>query len=447
MSAAPRFPLPDPGPAPPHAPSRAPGWARCAALVVMIALAMVPGCNTIKRPPPDAPAAPGISPQITKLQPPALSTGVVYDTDIFVEFAQQLDTATVNVRTVFLKIETVRQPITVWYDPATRRIRVVPDQPLTLYETYTVELSATISTVDGHPLGQSVSWQFTVSSLLRPQPAYPPAGPGYQSPFVALTWSGPPFTDLDVSFEVYAGADSAAIAARSVAPIGVTQKKYYLPRTRWSLGTRYFWAITAANASTLDRLDGAVASFTTPPANTPIDSMVVAASEWSRLYWDANPQYRERVCQPESLTTGPNYSCSLRWPLSTVASTLRLAGATLWMTMMPIRSSRPNIWAVRARWGNCVLGYPGPPFVDDDAMLADGVQVPSTSLLRYESDVFTAHLEALSRLPGFFGYAMRSQGNQVYGSPNAFNVANRPVLKLYYYRTSPAPSGSAPATP
>jgi hypothetical protein len=354
----------------------------------------------------------------------------------------------VNDHTVFLKIETVRQPITVVYQAAARRIQLFPLQPLRLRANYTVELAPGVSTAEGHPLGQKVLWQFTVSSLIGPDPTGPSGGAVYESPYCALTWSASSGLEADVSCEVYAGTDSTAIATRRVAPIGVTRKAYYLPAVPWKQATRYFWAVSATNSRTGFRLVGRTASFSTVPFSSRIDSMVVAASEWAYLHWDAAiPENRFLACRPESLTSGPLNVCEMRWPLKNIPQPLRLAGAVLTMRMSPIGDNSPSIWGARSTWGTCALNYPGPPFADDDAKLADGVRVGATNVLRYESGLFTAHLEASARFSGFSGYVLRSSGDQTYGSPNSLNGAIRPTLRLYYYWTIAAPATGARVQP
>ena len=87
--------------------------------------------------------------QVEAVFPPARSTGVLYDSAIWVQFTVPVDTTTINDRTVFFKTDTQRLPATRTWDPATRRLWIGPADRLTLRKTYTVELAASIRFTDG----------------------------------------------------------------------------------------------------------------------------------------------------------------------------------------------------------------------------------------------------------------------------------------------------------
>jgi hypothetical protein len=342
-------------------------------------------------------------------------------------------------------VDTARIPIDVSWESLTRRIRIVPRVALNLRETYTVQLAPGIATATGHALGQTSLWQFTTNSLRRPEPALPLGGAGFESPFATLAWAKTDAGVGSVSYELYVDADSAVVAARGVMPRTLT-RPHYLPGARWTMGARYYWAVTAVNATTGERLSGAVRAFTIVSAGTPIDSLVVDATDWSYLRWDLNePRNRTQFCRPTDLVTGSLFVCTIRWPLRAAAGQLRLAGAVLTTAMNPSRNAAPSIWAGSADWSTCALGYPGPPFFDSESYLADGIQQGFTNQLRYESDRLTTHFEAASRVDDVYGYVLRSGSTLAYGSPTYPVPSYRPVLRLYYYRLPPAPG--APAAP
>src|SRR5206468_2177856 len=122
-----------------------------------------------------------------------------------------------STQTVFLKIDTRRFACTVAWDPANLRVHVTPLATLALFKTYTVELSPDIRSADGARLGSSVFWQFGTTSVRSPT-ARSPYDRGIDSPFVTLVWGGNETTPGSLSYALYTGTDSAAVAGRAPAP-------------------------------------------------------------------------------------------------------------------------------------------------------------------------------------------------------------------------------------
>jgi hypothetical protein len=116
--------------------------ARIARAFALAALATLASCgrehDTTTAPAPPPP------PEIEAFFPPPRSRSIFTDTQIWAQFHEPLDPATVNTHTVFLKHDTQRLACTATYEAATRRIRVTPTAELTLRKTYTIELTPAI---------------------------------------------------------------------------------------------------------------------------------------------------------------------------------------------------------------------------------------------------------------------------------------------------------------
>jgi hypothetical protein len=339
---------------------------------------------------------------------------------------------------VLLKLDTVRIPVTITYDVATRTIRLAPRAVLALRRTFTVELTPGVATADGRPLGQTYFWQFTTNSLRRPVVPIPASGTRDESPFALLQWIGTEPLAGTIVYEVYVGADASDVAARSAELKHTSSRAHLLPSARWGFGALLYWSVIAINQSTGERLEGPLWSFETLPAGTPVDSMIVPGADWGH--------YRHPIgatCGASQITSGPNYNNGMRWALRQTAGGLKLAGARLTMyrtTSGNLASSLPAIHPAFESWVPCTYSS-STPRVDTGTELARGVQVGTSQEVRYESDAFTAHLEANERYGVVYGYSFRSAADLTYYSP--FSFFGLPVLRLYYYRTPPAGAGDA----
>jgi hypothetical protein len=401
-----------------------------AARVLVLALGLgllAAGCG---KDAPTRPSEPVLSPRIAAVFPAARSRGVLYDTAIWVRFTEGLDPASVNERTVFLKLDTVRIPTTITYDSVTRTIHLAPRQTLALRRTHTVEITPGVATATGHPLGETSFWQFTTNSLRRPEPTIPADGARGESPFAALQWAATETSAGTVEYEVCLGADSVAVATRGVPVLRVEPHAYSLPRTRWGFETRTYWAVTAVNRSTSERLAGPAAGFETLQAGLPVDSLDVPPDDWG-YYW---VPLSRRICT--GLSSGPDYRNGIRWRIRETASGRKLAGARLSINanrVVDIATYHPAIFGVEEPWAPCGFGA-AIPVLDRQAELAIATTSAGTQNLRFESDYFTAHLEAAARYGIVHGYALSTYINLGYFSPSSVNEVDRPVLRLYYYR-------------
>jgi hypothetical protein len=412
-----------------------------AALAVVLLLALVPGCGSDEKPA-TAPFDPGapqgdLPPEIETVFPAARSTGVFYDTEIWMRFAEPLDPATVNESTVFFKLDTVRIPVTLTYDGATRTLRLAPRTLLALLRTYTVEITSGVGTAGGHPLSQAGFWQFRTNGLRRLENPTPAAGTAGESPFAFLRWGETETSAGSVVYRIHAGTDSAAIAARAPAPVRSGAEPYLVPTRPWPLGTRLYWAVTATNQTSGERLDGPVWSFETLPPGLPVDSLVVPAPEWG--YYERTPN--RVTCRGDYVFCGASYNDGIHWSLRETAAGLKLAGARVrvyGVSNNPV-SGAPGLYPVKEPWAACAYGATTPKV--ELVKLADAVRIGLSTYAIFESDALTATLEAGARYDYVYGFSLRAGLNVGFLSPRY--ASDGPRLTLYYYRVPPAP-GAAP---
>ncbi len=398
-----------------------------------------------------APPAAGPPPQVTAVSPAPRAAFVLYDsTAIWAEFATALDSATVSPLNVYLKVDTRRVPVAVSWEAARRRVHVTPLVVLDLNQTYTVELSPNLSTADGVPLGQKYSWQFTTNSLRRPASPAPAAGTAGESPFAPLKWGGNETTG-PVSYEVYAGDDSAAVAERRVSLLYSGTAAIFVPRTRWRQDAATWWAVTAVNLVTHEQLRGAAWRFSALAASTPVDSAVAVNLFAGYAYLDSYGRSRAS-CGFDQFSCGPAMNAGARWDFGAFPTSAKLAGARLELWAYPgyedtLAQSTVTAWYALASWlcSQSVVG--GIPVTDErDGRLATGMLVES-GRLRLESDALAAHLQATIRYGTFYGYVLRASRAVRFASPIHPNMGLRPLLRLYFYRSGgPAPADAASGT-
>ena len=409
-------------------------------LAATLLLALIPGCGKDEKPlvaPPVDSTAPGsLSPQIEAVFPAARSTGVFYDTDVWVRFAEPLDPATVNERSVFFKLDTVRIPVSLGYDGPSRTLHLVPLTPLALLRTYTVEITPGVETADGQPLSQTSFWQFRTNGLRRLKDPTPATGTAGESPLTFLRWGETEPAAGSIVYRIYEGADSAVIAARSPAPLRSGAEPYLVPSAPWSLGARHYWAVTAVNQTSGERLDSPVWSFETLPPGLPVDSLVVPATEWGYYQRAAN----QTICRGEFLYAGGSYNDGIHWSLRETAAGLKLARARVrvyGISNNPV-SGQPGIYPVKVPWASCTYSETTPKV--EFTKLADGVRIGNSPYAMFESNALTATLEAGARYDFVHGFSFRASLNVGFLSPLYGLEGAR--LVLYYYRIPPAPGAA-----
>ncbi|HKQ57133.1 MAG TPA: Ig-like domain-containing protein [Candidatus Eisenbacteria bacterium] len=416
---------------------RAASRAGVAGLALAAALALACGRKVtapIETPPTPPPAV------VEAVYPPARATLVIYDTPVWVQFALAVDTSTVNARTVFFKDETRRIPSALTWDPATRRLTIVPDEPLRLRQTYTVELSRDIRFADESVLGENYLWQFTINSLRRIESPTPMDDQTYESPFCALRWQGTIDPGVGpVTYELHASTDSAQAADPNGTPLAILTAPEFVPHSRWAQDRPNYWSIHALNIQTGERLVGPVWRFSTFPADAPYDSIPAPVLDWDWV--ERAPIIRQR-CTEDSIAMSPNITSTIRWDLGPPDTTVRLAKVAIELSPRYAAHTAvaiPSVWAAANDWVHCVQFPDGPPFPDEVfGKLAD-CMVVSPTRIRFSSDTLAAHVEATRRLGGRHGYLFRSGLRRTYFGPGAGNVNVRAVMWLYIYRPPPAP--------
>jgi hypothetical protein len=387
--------------------------------------------------PPPGPPPPAV---VEAVYPPARATLVIYDTPVWVQFALEVDTSTVNARTVFFKDETRRIDCTLTWDAATRRLTIVPLEPLRLRQTYTVELSRDIRFADRSALGVSYFWQFTINSLRRLESPTPMDGQTYESPFCALRWQGTIDPGVGpVTYELHASTDSAQVADPNGTPLATLTAPVFVPHSRWAQDRPNYWSVHALNIQTGERLVGPVWRFSTFPADAPYDSIPAPVLDWD---WVEQAQIIRQRCTEDSIAMSPAITSTIRWDLGPPDTTVRLAKVAIELSPRYAAHAAvaiPSVWATTEDWVRCVQFPGGPPFPDEvTGKLADCIVVSPTRI-RFSSDTLAAHVEATRRLGGRYGYLFRSGLRRTYFGPGAGNPSVRAIMWLYVYRPPPAP--------
>lgn len=414
---------------------------RFAAAALLLAT-LVGGCGHDAVAP--VPISPPPPPIVAEVFPTARSERIFYGTPIWVRFVEPLDPLTVGDHTVFFKVDTRRIPCDVSWDATGRRIVIAPHDELELNTTHTVRLSTGIRTATGVALDQEISWQFKTMSLRFPVGDAPPAGAGDKGPWTTLTWRGSEAAAGIITYRVYAGTDSHAVAARGT-PLSEPINPIYRPNPGWPLGATVYWTISAVNATTGEVVDGPVASFNTLAENTPVDSLDVQLSAWG--YFNVNiptlhPCYSD-------LITGNNYIAALRYLMTTVPPDLELAGARIdaptVVAVWPFLSiSNATLWAAQNQWTPCGIVQ---NFPTHDMELGEltGATVLTTGRLRFDGPAFVSYLQQSlpSRAP--FELVVRSDRTVNYAGLTGGTTEAR--LHINYYRLPPAPHAALAREP
>jgi hypothetical protein len=398
----------------------------CAALVA------VAGCGHRH----DATVEPEVHlpPDVVAVHPAARARQVSDHTDIWAEFGEPLDSATVSASSVFLKLDTRRVPVTVTYESATRRIRLALHFGLDLRHTYTVELTPALATADGRRFSETWYWQFTTNSVRRPSTPAPDSGAVNESPVAMLKWAGTEASAGDIVYRVFQGSDSSAVSAHSVTPIEVVNHSYYLPDSSWGLGRTVFWSLSTLNRSTGEESSGPTWRFSTIPAGTPIDSMTFRPTFYAFMRSGA----ARPTCNNGSFSTAPDVVCAMKFPFELLPAGARLAGVELVMTpnqTTSLPSRTPYLWSTINAVTSCAIGFPGPPYADEgQGPLATGDIVSQFGRTRFR--LANAHLaafvEAMARYGGLYGFLLRSNVLTTWVSPTNGEFDFR--FRVYYFR-------------
>jgi hypothetical protein len=397
---------------------------------------------------------PPLPPLLDTVFPAPRSARIDEQTEIWARFSVDLDTATVNSRTVFLKQDTRRLSADIRWEPATRRIRILPLVPLSLLRTYTVELTSAIRSAAGAPLADGFFWQFTILSVRRPQSPLPMHGAVNESPFAALRWGG--LTEATVGavrYDVHVANDSATAVEPSSPVAGSATSGLLVPAARWGSDRTLWWSVHAHNLTTGERRIGPAWRFQTLPAATPVDSVTPFPSGWA--YYDANLVSNRLRCQLDSLVVHSSSLSVVRYQTGGPDSTLRVAAA--YIIARPRRDgvtaeAGSSLWSVLSSsndWTTCSMTSEfGPPFFDRH--LADAEVIPGNQIL-YAGDRLSAHVEAMIRVGGLHGFILRSPRRiSLWGASAISYGVSATQLRIVYYRrpfsTRTATADAAPGT-
>ena len=345
---------------------------------------------------------------IEQVYPPARSMGISNETEIWAQFAEPLDPATVNEQNVRLRVDTGRIPAAVSWEPEIRRIHIRPSGPLMIRRTHTVELRSGITTADGRALGHTYQWQFTTFSVRRPGTPLPADGTWSESPFVTLFWDSTESSPGMIAYELFAGKDSERVATRALPAVSL-DRAYYVPRRRWGSDSTTYWSVTAVNRSTGDSLEGPVWSFHTLPPDAPVETIMVPVSDWG----DYDVLRDSLNCLKTTFTAGGGrYNAAVRWRTNLIGPRkVASAKVSLRLASAVFNPGDVALWYATGYWSACTMGVPGPPFTEPGGQLTTNARL-GDHVVVFTSDFLTAHIEASLRRPGFYGYVVR--GGQVF---------------------------------
>ena len=411
---------------------------RVPAALLIVLVALLAGCGRRTAPQPTV-TGPPPAPKLVATQPPARGDFALYDTDIWGQFSRPLDASTVSPTTVFLKLDGQRHPITARYDYLTRRILIHPTVTLELQRTYTVEFSTSVHGADGTPLPPNLYFQFKTNSVRRVSYDFPLAG-DLEGPLATLGWGGAQGPSGNILYEVYASTDSLEVERRQ-SPLSRSVLTRFVPSVSWPMGRTIYWTVTSENATTHERLPGAVQAFRVLDPGTPIDSVVIVARD------HGSSDIRSRTtqdCNRLTMSCGPSFNCSLHWYLAAIPPNVRFASATIRLTATDVFGNvvqfvRPTVWMAQNDWVPCSIVAPGPPFTELSGELAEAVGVGSVGA-ELTSGRLGAFLEAQYRGRSLLhGTLIRSSQNILFHSSIAEDPAKRPQTVLRFYRLPAAP--------
>jgi hypothetical protein len=402
------------------------------AAALALALALATAFSACRRKSPVAPPPPA-TPAVVAVQPPARSAAYAYDGQIWALFDRPLDPASVDTTTVFLKKDTQRLRCDVRYEPTSRRIVIVPKSPLGLNTTYTVVLTALIRSREGAALGADYLWQFSTSCIRRltyvlPSPTVP------ATRVAMLSWSSPDAVPGTLLFDVYAGPDSMAVAARTAPKIHSGTSSYYLPRQYWPAGQRVYWAVSTTNQSTGEQLASAVTSFTVMPNGAPTRLVTATMLEYGGIQLG---RPATQFCTSTILTVGTGYNAAVKFDLDPARLGTRVHSARLVMHATNNANYAPYllVWSsTPANWTGCGMVYPGPPYTEFGGVLGAGSVGSPSSQIVLESIALSAWTEGMLRRGGDFSGLMFTMSVNTLVSLYMGTVTHpRPVLEITTY--------------
>jgi hypothetical protein len=400
--------------------------------LTLIALVLLSGCSKSTTEP--GGSSTSLPPTLVATQPAPWATGVLYDSEFWGQFDRALDPATVDTKSVFLKLDGQRIPITVAYEELTRRIFVHPTVTLELQRTYTVDFTPAVFTSDGTPLPEGVFFQFTTNSLRRPRYDYPAEG-ALEGPLATLGWGGTQGPVGQLWYELYAGPDSIQVEQRTAPRLQYNVFTRFVPAESWPAGQRIYWAITSENITTGERLPGEVKSFQVLDGSIPAQSVDLIMRDWgSNDIRNRNTQY----CNRGTIPVGPGFNGGVHWDYSRLPVGARVVGATMTGFLPDIEAGRFNsikpvtVWMTQNDWQACTMIAPGPPWNEMTGLLASATEASSTRL-DFTSPRLGAFLEAQARGRTLItGLVIRGTENFDFQSPISLDPSQSPRVTVQY---------------
>jgi len=405
--------------------------------LTLIALVLLSGCSSKSTTEPGGSNS-ALPPTLVATQPEAWATGVLYDSDFWGQFDRALDPATVNTKSVFLKLDGQRIPVTVAYEAATKRILVHPSVTLELRRTYTVDFTPAVIASDGTPLPEGVFYQFTTNSLRHPVYDYPVEG-ALEGPLVTLGWGGTQGPVNELKYEVYASTDSMQVEQRTAPTLLYSVFTRYIPAEPWPAGQRVFWAVTSENLTTGERLPGQVLSFRVLDASIPVESVDIFVRDYGSKQSTSTTQY----CNRQTLPVGPVFNAAIHWDYSRVPSNARVVDATMTGYLPDVEAGRfgsvqpVTLWMSQNDWQSCSIVTPGPPYNELSGQLATAIEASPTRF-DFTSPRLGAFVEALVRGRTLIqGVVIRSRDNFNFQSPLSLTPSLQPRLTVRFQRLPP----------
>lgn len=389
------------------------------------------------------------SPHVIAVAPAARSTRADYAGRIWAQFDIALDPTSVTTKNVYLKLDTVRLPITVAWDSTARRIEIQPVNPLALFTTYTVELSPNLRAADGTVLGVDYLWQFTTTSVRHPVPVNP-ADRAWDSPFTPLVWAGNETTPGSLQYELYVGTDSTQVATRAVPYLQRLAGTTFVPAHRWTEHSPNFWSVTVVNVTTGERSDGATWRFDTPYADAPIDSLAVQANDWGYQKLVGGLFGSPADCLNSTITSGSNYVSYCQWTFGAVDGAIKLAD--LHWDLSAVQGWQDSLAGGMWPAASTAIITCGTSILRREdtsrGRLASGWLVAPRTM-RFDSDTLTIFVQNLLRRGGLYGFYLHTGKITKLVSPEGTDLPYLPVFEITYYTgpgTPPAPR-TTPARP
>jgi hypothetical protein len=279
-----------------------------------------------------------------------------------------------------------------------------------------------------------VFYQFTTNSLRRPSYDFP-AVAALEGPVVTLGWGGTQGPTNNILYELYASTDSNAVIARTAPMLTRSVYTRFVPSVAWPMGSTVYWALTAENETTHERLAGSMVSFQTLDASTPLDSVTIPAHDHGSRGTNI---FTAQTCGSQSFNAGGAFNGALHWDVGQIPGDARLQSVTLELNIYPtdtstVQGAQPALWMAQNDWQPCAINSPGPPYYDQAGFLASATTEDSKSAM-FASDRLAGLLEA--QLRGrtlLYGTVVRASHGVTFHSTLSGDFPNRPSAVVRFY--------------